>query len=321
MSELLLNASRVALLAVPAVLGALLTRSGVIRRPADAMGGLNAFALYVGFPSLVVVGLVDGDFRVPSTPGFWALVPVHQALLVATLFVAARLTGTRDERGTLGLVALFANVAYLGLPLVVAIFGESVRGIASLLVSIHVALGVSLGPVLLAKYAGGGDGAVPWGRVLRQPLLWAPVVGGLLRLAPDSAQGLSLTILQPLAAAAAPVALFLLGIQLFVNRGVRGLGEVGVWLHVAGRLAIGPVLAVAVAWPLVGMGQLEPMHAAVAVTLAGMPAAVTTLILARDAETGVERITSVLVVSTLLCLVTLPLLATIAARAFGVAPG
>lgn len=301
-----LAAGRLALLAFPALLGVVAAVRGWVRDVPGAIDGLNAFALYVGFPALIAVGVLDGDFALPTNPVFWAVVPCAQLVLVALSRPLARLAGPpAGQAGTLALTGLFANVAYLGLPMAVALLGDGVRGRAALVVSVHVALAVGLGPWLLARWGGGTDrGSL--GRVLRQPLLWAPWVGLAGRALPTGPRDLALAALSPLAAAAAPVALFLLGLYLHHHRHRLGRPRRDVAVHVVLRLAVGPAVTaglVALALPL----GLAPADGALFVLLAAMPAAITTFSMAHGAGVGSERVAATILWSTLLAPLTVPL--------------
>ncbi len=292
-------------LAIPAGLGAASGAGGLFREPDRAVGVLNTYALTIGFPALVVLGLLDADFDLPRQVGFWLLWPV---VLLVTLGAIA-LVGGR-ERGTLALVTAFGNVAYLGLPVVAATLPGS-DGPAALMVAIHVCLAVSVGPLMLQRWSGGeGEGEGEGGalaRVLRLPLFWAPLVGLAGRALPTLARAEVAAALRPLAASAAPVALFLLGLHLYLERErLRALDLPGL-AHVALRLLLIPGLTLGLAMLAVRAGALDPAHARIHVVLAAMPAAITTFSIAHQAGTGTDRVAATIVGSTLLALLTLPL--------------
>ncbi|MFT7519254.1 MAG: putative permease, partial [Kiritimatiellia bacterium] len=231
-----MNAARLGLLFVPGLLGAVTAATGLLGEARQAVRVLNVYVLYVAFPALIVAGLVDNAFELPTSVGFWLAVPLGQVVMVSLVAGLRWLPGLRDQGGTLALVGLFGNYAYLGLPLVIGLYGEHVRGVAALLVSLHVVISVSLGPALLARWSGTGSSAreVLLG-VLRLPLFWAPMVGLALRFAPTPARDLASAIVEPLGASAAPVALYLLGVYLFAERGVMGWPGLSVWLHMSLR--------------------------------------------------------------------------------------
>jgi malonate transporter len=303
---ILLAAAQLALLAVPVALGAAAVRFGLLAEPREAISALNVFALYFGFPALVFVGLLDPHFALPSEPAFWLVVPLAQVPLVLALRVALRWYGRADQAGTMALSTLFGNVAYLGLPLVMVLFDPALRGVAALAVSIHVTVAVLLGPLVLRAWSGVDASRGELLGVLRQPLLWAPLAGLVARGLPDRVMGILEQAARPLSAAAAPVALFLLGVYLFSHRATL-IGRVpGASAHVVVRLLVAPLWTFAVVFAFVRLGYLAPSHARIFVVLAGVPAAITTFSIAHAAGIGQTRVAAVIVRSSVFCLVTLP---------------
>jgi predicted permease len=310
---LLDNAGRLAVLAVPVLLGVLVGRVHLVRDVGATVDGLNVYTLYVGFPALIAVGVVGVAGGVASQWGFWAVVPIVDLALVLASLGLAKLVPDR-QAGTMALVGLFGNTAYLGIPFAVSVLGASARGPATLLVAVQVAIAVAVGPVLLTRWSGDHGTGVDWGRVLRQPLLWSPLMGLVVRSLPAGPQGAVLDVLGPLAASTAPVAMFLLGLYLYRSAARVRSADAGIWLHVALRLLLAPAVSWGVGEALVGVGALDASALAVVVLLGGMPAAIATFSLAHHADVGPDRVASVVVRSSVASAVTLPLLATLAGR-------
>ncbi len=271
--------------------------------PRQAVAALNRYALNVGFPALIVVGLLD-DQPLPTEPAFWLLWP----LALAALVFGIRAFAPRAEAGTLALVAAFGNVAYLGLPYVLALYGPSVAGPAPLAVSIHVTLSVTVGPVLLELWGRGGEAtwAPAVGRVLRMPLFWAPIAGLAGRSLPAGVRDGVSSWVDPLAASAAPVALFVIGLHVFLERRRLARVDGGLVAHLAVRQLLAPGLVTALALGASALGLLSPELARVHVVLAAAPAAITTFAIAEGMGVGEHRIASVVVWSSVLALVVLP---------------
>ncbi|MFN8051592.1 MAG: AEC family transporter [Acidimicrobiales bacterium] len=312
-SLLVANAGRLGVLAVPVALGVLVARLRLIGNVVAAIDALNVYTLYVGFPALIAAGVVNVAGSVTGSWGFWAIVPVVDVVLVvASRALGAAMAGR--QAGSMALVCLFGNTAYLGIPFVVSVLGEAARGPAAVLVAVQVTLAVAVGPVLLVRWSGTGSAGVDWGRVLRQPLLWAPLVGLAARALPAGGRGAVLDVLSPLAASTAPIAMFLLGLYLFVNAERMRTAEAGVWAHVAVRLVAAPLVSIGIAVALRRWGGLDASVVPIVVLLGGMPAAITTFSLARHAGVATERVASVVVRSSVASVLTLPILATIAER-------
>lgn len=271
--------------------------------PSGALTALNRVALYFAFPALVVVSLLR------SPPGLGvgvAFIAVNAALLLLGALgvgVAAHLVGRRP-RGAYQLVIVFGNVAYLGLPFAERVLPPAGFAIAVIGVAVHVTVSLVLGPVLLLRARGS---AIPWrevgARVARQPLVWAPLVGLLLQRTPAGARQEVERLLAPLAAAAAPVALFVLGLYIFQNRRVLRLGGLADVLAWVPKLVVLPLLA----WGLATLVGLTPEEAGATILLAAMPTAITTFAFALDFGVGQDVTVRAIVWSSSLCLITVPL--------------
>ena len=300
MSLALDNALRLLELAVPALVGAACGALGLFSDPRAAASVLNRYALYVGFPALVARGLLLPSTSIPSEPAFWLLWPVA---LVVTLLVTRGVS-----RPAVGLGTVFGNVAYLGLPYVTAVMGESMAGPAALAVAVHVTGAVTVGPALLAR---GSAQAHSWRsvavRVARMPLFWAPIVGLLLRNASPGVRTVAGQGLAPFASSAAVVALFLLGLHVYVERTrVAQTGRAVLGLVVV-RMVLTPAVVLALGLACRAAGLLSSDLVRLHVILAAMPLAITTFSMAHDADVESDRVAGAVVVSSLLAAVMLPL--------------
>jgi len=288
-------------LAFPLVLGALVAWRGLFPDPEAALDVLNRYALYVAFPLLVILGLTGESFSAPTNVGFWVATPLSFALTLALVWLTSR---TRPVAGTVALTAVFGNTAYLGLPVLVQILGDEIVGLASLGVSFFVFFSLVSGPALLIRWSD-GEGAAQGSvvrKLVRQPLLWAPLLGGASRLLP--AEGLAglRPVLGPVGHSAAPVALFMLGMYLYLHRqAVRQITPT-LMAHVGFKMGVLPVVMGAVGH-LLGLPHDQWV---VLTVLAAMPVAITTFSIAREFDVGQERVAQAIVASTLLSVATIP---------------
>lgn len=299
------------MLAFPAVLGAIVVRSRVLRDVPAAIAALNVYTLHIGFPALVALGVLDVEASATARWGFWLVVPLVDVVLIAVSAALARTVPGR-QGGSLALVAVFGNTAYLGLPFVVGVFGERVRGAGSLLVAIQVTIAVTVGPVLLQRWSGEGRLQLGLARLARQPLLWAPLAGLALRALPAGGEGAARDLLAPVAASTSPVAMFLLGMYVATTWSDVRRPDLGVALHVVVRLVVAPAIATGLVLTLHGLGAISGREAAVAIVLAGAPAAIGTFSIAYGEGVAAERVAAAVVWSSLVAAVSLPLLATLA---------
>ncbi len=299
MDATLANLGRLLQLGLPAAVGGACGALGLFAQPRQAVAVLNRYALYVGFPALVAAGLLEDTAVIPAAPAFWLLWP-------ATLTVCLLIAWMLRAGPAAGLVLTFGNVAYLGLPYVLAVFGPALAGPAALAVAVHVTGAVTVGPVLLARAASGARRSV-LGAVLRLPLFWAPIVGLCGRQLPSTMRNAAVDALGPFAASAAPIALFLLGLHVYVERGrLTEAGRAAFGL-LGARMLLSPTVAFLLAVAAVRLGWLDPALAQVHVVLAGMPVAITTFSMAHDARVEADRVAAAIVGSSLLATVMLPL--------------
>ncbi len=298
------------MLAVPALFGALAGWMHLFARLDEAIETLNKYALYLGFPALIIVSLSSRSGTLPESPAFWLLWP----LALATSLLVLRLMARQAQRGSLALVACFGNVAYLGLPYATTLYGETLAGPAALAVSIHVTGAVTLGPALLAHW---GAAESPnlfqlSQRVLRLPLFWAPGIGLALRLLPDQILIPTRDALSPLAQSAAPVALFLLGLYLYQQRDQLFRPSLSLVAHLFARQILPPLLMLIFAVLAIEQGWISAPLARLHILLAAMPVAITTFSMAHDTGTGSRDVAAAIVWSSTLSLLTLPAWASLA---------
>lgn len=300
-------------LAAPVVLGVLSGAARLFGDPRGAIDPLNRYALYVAFPPLVAQGLLASELAMPTTPGFWLLVPVVLAL--TTLSARALLP---KQAPTIALILAFGNVAFLGLPVIEQVLGPAAMPTASLAMALHVLLAITVGPLLLLRWSGahGGLRSV-LGRVARQPLLWAPIIALAARALPTPARDALATVITPLARSAAPVALFLLGLYLYVNRDEARRVDRGDLAHVSWKIVLMPALTFALSRVLLNAGLILALEAQVLTILSAMPAAVTTFSMAHDYGVGADRTSRAVVVTSVASALTLPLTVWAALRWLG----
>lgn len=307
------NFGRLATLFVPTALGWALSRIRLMPNGDAAVGGINAFVLFGAFPALIANAVLVLDTSSVSGWGFWAVTPLVLAIGVGV----ARLTnlfGVGRVGGTTALILLYGNTAFLGIPYVVAMFGEEARGPAAVSVAIQVSVGALLGPVLLNRWSGAGAGVVQWRRLLTQPLFWSPFVGLAARALPAGARDAVSDGIAPLGACAAPTAMFVLGTYFARPAAEReGSRRAGVVVGAVCRLLVMPAATAAVAGALVALDAMDPLVAAVMVVLMACPAAVSTFPMAENEGVEPATVATLVVVTGLASLLTLTLFASVAA--------
>jgi len=276
----------------------------------DSTMALNAFVYYVALPALFVSSMARVEIgQILNWPFLAALGGAQLATFALAVGVAALAFPGRLGVLTLhGLTGVFANTGYMGIPLLQTAFGQD--GVLPAVVATvwHGAVVMGVGIVLLEADFSRGGGTLRLlasvGRgVVSSPLILSAALGLAL-----SALNLPLpkpvgNFLDILAAAAAPCALFAMGLFLVGRSVTAGLGEVG-WL-VALKLLLQPLLTYLVAFELL---EMERLWAVSAVALAALPTGALVFVLAQQYGTYTQRSTAAILISTVASVATLSLL-------------
>ncbi len=291
----------IAALALPTALGLLAGAAHLFDKPRAAVHALNRYALTFAFPALIVRSLIDPTFAPPTNAAFFLIVPLGLLLALSVILLTSQLfPSLRPFRGSAALLASFGNVAYLGLPLIAVLLGPTVVGLAALLVACHIVAGLLVGPALLLAWSPGTHADRPGlGVLLRQPLLWAPVVGLLARWLPATTGAAVDSLITPVASSAAPVALFLLGLYLHGERRAVLRPSLGALVHVLTKLVVLPLCTVSALWLLSYVGPLPEGGATAALLLSTMPAAITTFSLSESLGVAEVAVAQAIVLTTL----------------------
>jgi malate permease and related proteins len=253
------------------------------------VASLNRLALYAAVPALVFSSLATIDIAFADAKRLLAGNALYLVAMAALAsLVASRLP--RPVRGGLIATSLFGNAANIMLPVTLFAFGP--EGLQRALI-LHVFTAVmlySLGPLVL-----GGAERTTRRRfllaVLRLPVLWASLLGVLVNVG-----GMPVPVslgrgLELLGAAAIPVVLLNLGLQI-ERTGVRAPSLVNV-VGAALKLTVGPFIGFGTGW-LVGARGLD---LAVLTLLGAMPPAVNTFLLALEFGADAEEVARTVILS------------------------
>ena len=295
-----------AVLAFPILLGMAVGAWGLFADINGAIATLNRYALYIAFPALIAAGLTHGTFTLPADVAFWVLVPLAMVCSAGITYCLSVPSSLRTQRGTLAMVGLFGNVAYVGLPLCERLLGADITGLASLAVSFFVVFSLLIGATLLLVWSpDNGTRSSPIRLIFRQPLLWSPILGLGLRWTPwmDTVHAL----LEPVGHSAAPVALFLLGLYLYAHRAAALKPSFSGLAHVTNRLFVFPLIMTALVMGALQWGVLQKEAGQVFILLAATPTAVATFALSVEFKQGQEDVAQSIVLSTIAAGLTLPI--------------
>lgn len=267
---------------------------------------MQFFVIYVALPCLFYRLLADKPVEQFFNPRFVLATTLATATVFGLAFALGfRSTGSIPEATVQGVAGAYSNVGYMGPPLVLAAFGEEAASPTLLVFVFDNLLLFTLIPLLMG--IGGPERRAPLTavatalrRVATHPFNVAVVLGLVA-----GTTGLTLPvaldrIVAWLAPAAAPCALFMLGVTLALNAGRRVPREVPALVAI--KLVVHPLLA---ALLLHLVGGVPPVWVAAGVTMAALPPALNIFIVSAQYRVGLERAAACVLVGTVAASVTL----------------
>ncbi len=274
------------------------------RTSTDGLRTLSTLVFYILAPCLAFSSLATSDVSAEEVG------QISSFVLITTMFAGAAAWGLarllhlpRSETSSLLLVAMFGNVGNYGLPLNELAFGQEALDRAVIYMVITAVLLFGLGTLIAAR-AQGNTLAQALNRMTRIPIVYALLLGGLVRLGVLPLPIPIIEATQILARGTVPLMLIILGSQLSDIR-LRGNWRL-IGLTSGLRLLLAPLIALALAsW----MG-LTGLTNQVSIIEASMPSAVFSIVLAIEFNLDLDLVTGVVFATTLVSPLTLvPLIA------------
>ena len=281
------------------VLGYGLTRAGIF----DAMAGkgITLFVFNVAIPALLfkTVGTMVAQDSAPW--GLWIAFFGGLAITWAVTAFAARFFNGLSVSGgaAASMAAGFGNLALLGTPLALAHFGQAVAIPLGMILSIHA-------PVLwfaatLHRELARHSGSFSFGRtakelflnLARNGIVLALIAGSLWRSTGLGLHPIAEKMLQMLADASVPTALFALGVSL------AGYSLRGAWSSMFTLIGLKMVLMPLLVWFAVRhVVAVPPLWAKVAVLFAAMPTGANAFLFAHRHEESVPAVSGAIALGT-----------------------
>ncbi|MDB5688260.1 MAG: transporter [Sphingomonas bacterium] len=285
-------------------------RRGIL--PADAVGVLNGFVVRLALPVLMFQFVAQADWPALWHPGFVAAMAGGIAIVFAGTMLIGPAGRGMTERSVESLAASYANTAFMGIPIGQALFGQA--GVAAAVIAslLTVCLLFAFSILLIEIDRHRGRGAAPAVRgvllsLVRNPIVVGPVAGGMWALTGAVLPEPIDRIASLLGAAASPVALVTIG--LFLAAAPQGPVTARAAPLIAAKLVAQPLATFALAWLL---GVPAPW-AGLATLIAALPTGTGPFMLAKLYESEAAVIARVILATTILAAVTIPLLAVLIA--------
>lgn len=275
--------------------------------PIDALAWLNFFIVYIALPALFFQILAATPLEEFSNFRFFAsAVTLTFAIFVTSFLIARVIRRTNTSVATIqGLAGAYGNIGYLGPPLALSAFGPEAGVAVAFIFALENTMHFIMAPLMMA-FSGNGEktsivsvlGLIAR-RVLTHPFVIAIAIGIIAAYIQLTLPVAADQLIDSLAGAAAPCALFSMG----VTAALRPMKERPVALSylLPIKLIIHPLLMY---WVLINIPGVNVVWVYAAVLLASLPTATNVFVLAQQYQCWEEQASSVVVVSTALSLFT-----------------
>lgn len=266
----------------------------------DALGWMNTFVVYVALPALFFQLLSKTPFEQLTQWRYIAGAVLATYVAFAAMFVISVLTSRGDiATSTIkGLAAAYGNIGYMGPGLALLAFGKEAAVPVAIIFCFENIMHFTIAPAMMAV-SGGDRRSMPavFGDIIRSivlhPFILATAAGVLaayLKLTPPLAVE---RLLDTLAQAAAPCALFAMGVTL----ALRPLKRVpdGIVAITLIKLVIHPLACYLI---LSWIGDFDRIWVFSAMLLAALPTATNVFVIAQQYGVWVERASASILVTT-----------------------
>ncbi|MBA3447344.1 MAG: AEC family transporter [Pseudaminobacter sp.] len=282
----------------------------ITRQPLEALGWMNTFIIYVALPALFFQLLAKTPIERLTEWSYIFGAVFSTYVIFSLMFVASVLTsrGEIAESTIKALASAYGNIGYMGPGLALLAFGEEAAVPVALIFCFENIMHFAIAPMMMAL--SGGEKAPPlqlaFGvvkKIVLHPFILATAVGvaaAAIEFRPPVAID---RFLQYLSSAAAPCALFAMGVTLALrpmNRIPREL------VPIAGlKLILHPILCYLV---LSWVGNFSEIWLFSAVLLAALPTATNVFVIAQQYGVWVERASASVLLTTCISVGTVTIL-------------
>ena len=253
---------------------------------------VTQLAMTLSVPCLIFVALMTADID-PQALGSLSLASFTAYGLVSIVFLGIVKLRKLDTSTYLAPL-VFGNTGNLGLPLAMFAFGEEGLSYAVVVFAVMAILSFTIGVLVVA---GGGSPI----RVIKEPVVAATFLGALFLWQGWQTPIFLTNALELIGQMAIPIMLITLGVAI-ARLETNDMGR-AVWLS-----AIKVVVSAGAAWTAARWFGLAPIPSAVLIVQLATPVAVTSYLLAKKYGHEAQPVAGLVVASTLLCVISLPLI-------------
>ena len=281
----------------------------VTKQSAEALGWLNTFIIYAALPALFFKLVSKTPIEQLTRAGFVVTDIAATYLIFLLLFLIGRFLRRNSlaDSTIQAFAGAYGNIGYMGPGLALLALGEKAAVPVALIVCFENALHFIVAPALMAIE--GGDKRSPWRlaadiakKVLLHPFILSTALGfAAAALSVDQPIAFQ-RFVDYLAQAAAPCALFAMGVTLALRPLKRIPAEIGYIVPV--KLVLHPLAVYVV---LQAVGGFDPIWIESAVLLAALPTATNVFVIGQQYGVWQERASATILITTACSVVTVSL--------------
>ncbi len=253
---------------------------------------VTRLAMTLSVPCLIFIALMKADIDPQALTNLTLASLAAYSALGVVFWGMARMAGLYMRTYLSPLI--FGNTGNLGLPLALFAFGQEGLSLAVVVFAVMAILSFTVGIALVA-----GQGA--FGKVLREPLVWATLLGAVFLWNGWETPRFLTNTLDLIGQMAIPMMLITLGVA--VGRLKPGNLGRAVWMSLA-KLGV----SFGIAWAVATAFTLGAPAFAVLVLQISTPVAVTSYLVAEKYGADSDSVAGLVVVSTLISVCALPLI-------------
>ncbi|MGP2492552.1 AEC family transporter [Mesorhizobium sp. PUT5] len=278
----------------------------ISRQPVEALGWMNTFVIYVALPALFFQLLARTPFEQLTEWGFIFGSVFSTYIVFSLMFVASMLLsrGEIAESTIKGLAAAYGNIGYMGPGLAVLAFGEQAAVPVALIFCFENIMHFTIAPMMMAL-AGDDKRPLPQvaagiaSRIALHPFIVATAIGVAAAYFEFRPPVPLERLLSYLSGAAAPCALFAMGVTLALRPLKRVPHEIAPIAVL--KLVVHPLLCyVMLSW----IGHFSEIWVFSAVLLAALPTATNVFVIAQQYGVWVQRASASILITTCMSVVT-----------------
>lgn len=281
----------------------------IVNRPLEGLAWLNVFIVYLALPALFFQLLSKTPVEQLANPGFVGATTLATFVTFLAVFTAGYLRTRGDIPASTiqGLAGAYGNIGYMAPGLALVAFGPAATVPVALVFCFDNTLHFVMAPLCMAL---GGDSDRPartvvldvLTKIFTHPFIIATLVGVGGAILGVSLPGPLDRLLSLLAGAAAPCALFAMGITLALRPLKRVPPELGYILPA--KLILHPLLVYAL---LALAGESDPVWVHTAMLLACLPTATNVFVIAQQYGIWTERASAAILATTVASVLTVTL--------------